>query len=580
MNPLVRPDIQSPERRRYAPVSGLEHKIPSGYGEANGSCPEGAIFSSLGTARSAPPQAPLLALLLLALFLAVFLVACGAPNNAPDFALKVGIEDMPKTLDPRYASDVYGQRITRHLIFDSLVQHGYDMEIVPRLAERWETPDDRTWIFHLRRDVRFHDGVPFTAKDVVFTFEHLLDPATASPFRATLVDTLEGVEALDDHTVRFTLPAPAASFLTKIFIPILPAHAVQAGTFGPDSADTLIGTGPYRLYDHSWVGVSLASHDEYFLGAPKTPMIVFEAVKDENTRLLKLRKGELDLLINAFPVRALEAFEKPPLSNDYRLIEEPGISYNYLAFNLSDPKLQSRELRQAMAHALDVPSIITHRLQGHATPAAGLLSPANPFHEGDVPTYPHDPDRARELLDAAGLPDPDGDGPLPRLTLELKVSNNPQAVDNARVVQAQMREVGIELELRSFEWGTFYGDIQAGNFQLTLMRWVGVSDPDFYYDVFHSSQAPPGGRNRGRFNDPRIDRLVEEGRVTLDLERRRAIYSEVQKIVAEELPYISLWHPNNVTVIHRRVEGYRQHPKAGFFSLREVELPSPLPTDG
>lgn len=509
-------------------------------------------------------------LLAIGLLTATFLIttACSEPIPPPPDTLRVAIEDRAKTLDPRFATDVFGQRISRHLIFDSLIQHGDDLEIVPQLAEGWEQSDDRTYIFRLRDGVLFHDGETLDADDVVFTYRQLMDPQTASPFGAVLRQKIDHIEAIDHRHVRFVLTAPTASFLTSIIVPILPRHAVESGDF----PEHLIGSGPFRLTSHQSHEILLQANRQYFGIPPKVANVHLRVIEDNNTRFLELRKGNIDLMINALPEALTDLVALPPLEATYRVIEEAGLSYNYLTFNFKDPDLARLEVRQAIAHALDLDEIIAYRLGGHAQRARGLLSPKNPYAAEDVPLIPHRPERARELLDAAGYTDPDGDGPLPRLNFDMVVSNNPQAVANARVVQAQLRSVGIELAIRSFEWGTFYGDIQAGNFQLTLMRWVGVSDPDFYYDIFHSSQTPPAGRNRGSYRNQAMDDLVSRARATLEEDTRRKLYAEIQHLAAQDLPYVSLWHPNNHTVLHRRVKGYRQHPKAGFFPFKEVEL--------
>lgn len=515
-------------------------------------------------------------LLIVACLVSSLLVACAPPPPPPADELRVAIEDRAKTLDPRFATDVFGQRISRHLIFDSLIQHGQDLEIEPQLALEWHQPDPGTYIFQLRQGVRFHDGEPLSADDVVFTYEQLMDPQTASPFGAVLRQKIRHVEALDDHRIRFDLVAPTASFLTSIIVPILPSHVVRRGDF----PRRLIGSGPFRLVSQESHEILLEANRDYFAGAAKVRTIRLRVIEDNNTRFLELRKGQLDLMINALPEQLTDLVKLPPLDSTYRVIEEAGLSYNYMTFNFNDPDLARLEVRRAIAHALDIDQIITHRLGGHAQRARSLLSPKNPYAAKDLPLIAHDPERARRLLDEAGYSDPDGPGPQPRLRFDMVVSNNPQAVSNARVVQAQLREVGIELAIRSFEWGTFYGDIQSGNFQLTLMRWVGVSDPDFYFDIFHSSQTPPTGRNRGSYRNAAMDDLVSRARACLDAEERRQLYNEIQHLAAEDLPYISLWHPNNHTVLHRRVEGYRQHPKAGFLPFKDVELRTPPAGDG
>jgi peptide/nickel transport system substrate-binding protein len=508
--------------------------------------------------------------LLLALLIPILLIACGdAPEPRQARELKVGIEDFPKTLDPRYATDAYGMRISHNLLFSALIEEGYDLQPAPGLAERWETPDDVSYIFHLRRDARFSDGRPLTADDVQFTFEHLIDPAINSAFGATLRSAISSIQASDPYTVKFTLTHPVPGFLYSIVVPILPAHIMrQQG----DSTDLPVGSGPFRLISQSSTEIVLAPNEHYYGAPPRLDRLVFKIVSDDNTRFLKMKKGELDLLINAIPLDKIDEVRKPPLNETYNIIEEPGLSYNYISFNLDNPAVQDVRLRQAIAHAVNIEEIIAYRLDGHAVRATGLLAPLNPYYEGKVAAYPYDPDRAKALLDEAGLKDPDGDRPQPRLTLELKTSNNAQATGTARILQAQLAKVDINLDIRSYEWGTFYGDIRSGNFQMTTMRWVGIIDPDFYYDIFHSSQTPPKGNNRGRYASPDVDAMLDAGRITVTFPERKAVYAKVQQTLAEDLPYISLWHANNISIVHKRVKGYRQHPTGGFLSFRDISL--------
>ncbi len=508
---------------------------------------------------------------LIALLFTLTLVACG-PASAPDTtALRVGIEDQPKTLDPRFATDVYGMRIASQLLFSTLVRHGDDLRIVPDLAERWETPDPTTYLFYLRDHVTFHDNVALTAEDVAFTFKHLMDPATQSPFGPTFRDQIVAVEVVSPLVVRFRLQQPTAAFLTSIIVPILPQHLL-AGKEASEFPSHLVGSGPFRFVSQTSQAITLAAYPGYYKGAPSLKGIVFAIIKDNNTRFLKARKGEIDLLVNALPPERINDFQKPPLSHSYTVIEGPGISYNYLAFNFQDKLAANPLVRQAVAMAVNVDEIITHRLAGHAAPATGLLSPVNWFYDAGVTRPEHDPAKARALLSQAGYHDPDGEGPEPAITLELKTSNNSEAVNIARILQAQLAQAGIRLNIKSFEWGTFYGDIQKGNFQLTMMRWVGATEPDFYYDLFHSSQFPPVGRNRGRYSNQDMDQLLAAGRVTLEPDKRKGIYSQVQKLAASDLPYISLWHLNTVSIVNNRVQGYQQHPMASFFSFRHITL--------
>ena len=474
--------------------------------------------------------------------------------------LTVGIEAKAKTMDPRFARDAMGQRISHHLLFSTLVQLGNDLQVVSGLAKKWDVVGDKTYVFHLKKGVRFHDGQPLTAKDVKFTFEHLKNPETKSPHKA-VYNNVETIEVLDNDTVRFSLKEMSASFLTDLIMPIIPRHIIENGS---DFPNRLVGSGPFKFVSESPNEIVLEKNSDYFEGAPKVDKIVLKVVKDDNTRFLKLRKGELDLVINSLPLDKIDDFKKSPLKEKYNIIEAPGLNYDYISFNMTAPEFQSKKLRQAIAYGINVNEIIKYRLEGHAATSNSILSPVNWFSETAAKRYEYAPEKAKQLLKEAGIKTP--------LKLEMKTSNNDETVGIVRIIQAQLRNIGIDLTLKSYEWGTFYGDIKKGNFQMTKMRWVGVTEPDMYYWVFHSSKVPPAGPNRGLYVNPTIDDLTIKGRTTLDPNQRKAIYSKIQKIAAEELPYISLWHRNNISIVHKRVSGYVQHPQGGFLSFKNISV--------
>jgi peptide/nickel transport system substrate-binding protein len=227
-------------------------------------------------------------------------------------------------------------------------------------------------------------------------------------------------------------------------------------------------------------------------------------------------------------------------------------------------------VRGACAGAIDRDAIIAGVYRGQARPATGLLPPGHWAYNGDVPTYPYDPAAARHLLDQAGFPDPEG--PAPRFSLTYKTSQNQLTRRIGEVLQEQLAQVGIQVAVRSYEWGTFYADIKAGNFQLYTLSWVGVTDPDIYNYAFHSKSVPPDGANRGRYANPDLDALLERGRTEDDRDRRKAIYAEVQRIVARDLPYVSLWHPESVLVRDRRLTGFVLSPVGDYTSLAHARL--------
>jgi peptide/nickel transport system substrate-binding protein len=274
---------------------------------------------------------------------------------------------------------------------------------------------------------------------------------------------------------------------------------------------------------------------------------------------LELLSGTIDLMENALSPDALERVGRDP-----RLAIESGEGngYSYMGFNLSDPILKDLRVRRAIAHGIDREGILKSILRGTATLSTGVLSPGHWAYEPEVRLYPYSPKEAKRLLAEAGYPLP--------LRLSYKTSQNELARRVAEAIQQQLSEAGIRIDLRTYEWGTFYADIKSGNFQLYTLSWVGVNDPNIYYTLFHSESLPPAGANRGRYIDPLIDRWLEEGRRTQDRSLRAEIYRKVQKRIAEELPYVSLWHPKNIVVRKRELEGFVLFPGGDLISLKQV----------
>ncbi|MCI0529749.1 MAG: ABC transporter substrate-binding protein, partial [Nitrospira sp.] len=439
--------------------------------------------------------------------------------------------------------------------------------LIPELAEKWEVPDETTYVFYLRKGVRFHDGSELTAADVKYTFETILNPEFKSPKRGSY-EKIKTIEALDPYTVKFTLTETFAPFLTNMVLGIVPQHAAER--MGKDFSQHPIGTGPYQF--KTWSSdekLEFSVFLEYFEGRAKIDQIVYKIVPDDTVRFLELRKGTLDFVQNAIPPDVIPLVRK---TKELRILTEEGTNVAYLGFNLKDPILKEKKVRQAIAHALNRDSIIKYLLKGLAQPATGLLAPSNWAYEPDVTRYEYNKELAKKLLDAAGYPDSDGDGPESRFSLTYKTSENQLRKRIGEALQYQLKEVGIDVVLRSYEWGTFFSDITKGNFQTYTLEWVGITEPDIFHYIFHSSNIPPRGANRGQYVNPELDRLVEEGRKTLDLEKRKTIYSQVQKILAEDLPYVFLWHGTHVVVARDRVQGFIIYPAGDFTSLKRVEI--------
>ena len=472
------------------------------------------------------------------------------------------IESSPTNLDPRVGTDGQSERIYE-LIFDALLRRDEHFNVQPGLAERWETPDPLSYVFHLRHGVLFHDGRPLTSRDVKWTFDSLLQGKIRSP-KASTYKYVASVEAPDEFTVVFHLKEPFATLLWNLSegaIGIVPYGS------GPEITSKPIGSGPFRFVSAVQdQDVVVARNDAYWGDKPKLASVRFLVVPDETTRALELRKGSADVASNAFSADVAAVLEKEP---NLEILRAPGTIYSYLAFNLTDPILKDVRVRQAIAYAIDRRPLIEALWRGQVRPADSILPPQSWAYSGNVPHYDHDLARASQLLDAAGYATRDG----VRFHITMKTSTDGTTRLMAAVLQQQLAEAGIALDIRSFEAATFLADVAKGAFQFYSLRWIGGNqDPDMFEAAFHSSRIPPNGVNRGHYMNPCVDALIEEGRRTQDQERRKAIYAELQTILATDLPYIHLWYLDNLVVHTKRVRGITLNPSGSYEFLRTAEL--------
>ncbi|MDP6559229.1 MAG: ABC transporter substrate-binding protein [Candidatus Binatia bacterium] len=434
----------------------------------------------------------------------------------------------------------------------------------PDLAKSWERVDELTYLFHLRRGVTFHNGKPLTSADVKFTYESVLHPMSALPKRGGL-RWLDAVDAVGPYTVRFRLTTPHAPFLENSTLGIVPADSpVQWDWKG----GKLLGSGPFFLEKYvPDEKIILKANPSYWGGTPKVSGLVFKIIPDAIVRVLEFKKGEIHFLQNDIEPDIIPWLKR---KTNASISIRQGTIFQYMGINLNHPILRRRGIREAIAHAIDREAIIRHLLKGLALPATGLLSPLHWAYEPAVKRYSYDPEKAKRLLDRSGFEDPDGEGPRPRFKLSFKTTTLDIRRRIAEVIKEQLKQVGIELEIQSHEWGTFYGDIKKGRFHLYSLAWVGIADPDIYFTIFHSQSIPPSGDNRGRYQSPAADRLLEAGRTSLDQDDRRRIYSKVQKILAADLPYIPLWWVKNVVVTTPTLRGFVPYPDGSLNSLKDV----------
>ena len=491
----------------------------------------------------------------------------GAPSDAN--TVRFLIESSPNNLDLRQGTDAQSERIGA-LVFDALVHKDEHFALQPWLAIGWERPDPLTWVFHLRPGVRFHDGKPLTAEDVAWSIQSMTS-GTLVTSKAGSFAGLRSVEARDPLTVVVHTAAPNPALLFNLSDGLF--GVVEKGA-GRDEGLHPVGTGPFRFVDQVQdKEVMLERNVSWWGGAPSLQRVRFEVVPANISMALELKKGSADVESNAITPDEVHALAGVP---HLETATRPGADVYYANFNVRDAALRDPRVRQAIACAIDKQSLITALWRGRAVPAETLLPPGHwaAASAAELPQYSFDPARARALLDAAGLR-PDRKGV--RLRFTLKISTDETTRLMAQVLQQQMRAVGIELGLRSAEFGTFYADITRGAFQMYILRWTGSNeDPDIFRYAYASASTPPRGGNRGFYENPKVDALLAQAAAESSERLQRQAYLTVQQTLATDLPSLPLWYPDVVVVHATRLGNLHLDPGGSFGFLRTATLvPSP-----
>lgn len=469
----------------------------------------------------------------LLLIICILFAGCQRPG---DDAIRFGLASAPVNLDPRYATDATSERINR-LLYARLTDHDEQSRPIPSLAS-WTRINPTQYRFTLGAgDREFHDGRHLDAEDVAATYRSILDPSGTSPHRAAL-SMIARIEVLDADTLDFHLNRPDTLFPGYLSIGILPAQAIDRQQA---FSRTPVGSGPFRLL--SWEQANRLTLER----RSDAQRVVFEQVSDPTMRVLKLLRGEIDLLQNDLPPELLTYLAD---RSGIHVQRRPGSSFAYLGFQLEDPHCSRDTVRRAVALAIDREAIIQHVFGGTARPASALLPPEHWAGAPGLPQIAPDPKRARQLLAGAGYTP---DSPL---VLTYKTSSDPFRLRIATVLQQQLGDVGIDVRIRSYDWGTFYGDIKAGRFQLYSLAWVGIKSPDIFRYAFHSDSLPPAGANRGRFSDAAVDRLIEQAQQAGTLDAQAGIYRELQQRLLQQLPYVPLWYEDQYVAAGERIDGY------------------------
>jgi len=474
---------------------------------------------------------------------------CSAPPDGE--TIRFGLPLPPTTLDPRQASDAVSYRICR-LLYRSLVDFDETYRVVPALAD-WRRLGPRHYRFALRQGEgrRFHDGTRLVAGDVKATYDSIRERRGRSPLAGAL-SAIERIEAPDADRIDFFLSREEPFFPGLLTVGILPRALLASGH---PFHERPVGSGPLRFLARTEEGgVSLSR-------VADGQRIELVPVREPVVRALKLARRELDLLQGNMPYSL-----RPWLQGQQDLRSEsmPGNVFTYLGFNLEDPVAGAARIRQAIAHAIDRDAIVRHLMHGEARKASTAMPADHWLAHPLLPEYRYDPERARRLVREAGY----SAARPPKLV--YKTSSDPFRIRLATAIQHQLAQVGIEVRILPHDWGSFYGDITAGRFQLYSLSWVGLKLPDFYRYAFHSDSMPPAGANRGRLNDPRVDALIEQAERSRRTAEQLPLYRRLQERLHERLPYVPLWYESHILVRRSEIAGYRLDRDGSYDGLASV----------
>jgi peptide/nickel transport system substrate-binding protein len=502
---------------------------------------------------------------LAAALLLVSLAGCGHRGPEPG-AVTMLLESSPTNLDPRVGADEASAHIDE-LIFDYLVRKDEHYNPQPSLATSWDIPDPLTYVFHLQTGVRFHDGRPLTSRDVKWTLDSVHN-GTLVTTKGVAMIKVDHIDTPDAATVIVHLKKPDPFLLLNVSdgaIGIVPYRS------GRDFSHNPVGSGPFVFVSQTPdKEVVLKRNDHWWRPLPAIRDLRFDIVPDAITRALELQKGSADIAasrsLTADMVNAIQ--HDPHTQLDVQI--SPGSVVQYMTFNMLDPELKDQNVRQAIAYALNRPLIIASLFRGEARSADSLLPPGNWARATDLPQYAYDPAKANALLDAAHKArGPDGI----RFHLKMKTSTDEMTRLLALVIAQQLRQVGIALDVRSYEFATFYSDISKGAFSTYMLRWVGGNEsPDIFHSAYSVETLPPHGNNRGRYVNAELDRLLNDATNKPEQADRREDYVKVQQILSNDLPTIPLWYLDNVIVHSRRLQDVHVTASGDYSFLTTAKL--------
>ena len=465
-----------------------------------------------------------------------------------------------RTLIPILASDSASGDICG-LLFNGLVKYDKNLTLVGDLAESWKVSEDGLEItFYLRKNVRWHDGHPFTAKDVEFTYKKLIDPNVRTPYSGDF-ERVKELIALDDYTLKVVYKEAFSPGLSSWGMSIMPEHLLRDENLDKTPfARNPIGTGPYKFKKWKTAElIELVYNEDYFEGRPCIDRYVYRVIPDSATMFLELQTQAIDFM-GLSPLQYKKQTDNNFFKKNYIKYKFPSFGYTYMGYNLLDDKFKDKRIRQAINYAIDKEEIIKGILLGLGRVCTGPFVPESWAYNKDIKIAEHDPAKARELLREAGWSDTnkdgwlDKDGKIFEFTL-LTNQGNDQRKMASEIIQRRLAEVGIKVKIRIVEWSAFLNDfIGKKRFEVVLLGWGLSRDPDCY-DIWHSSKTKEGEFNFINYKNEEVDGLLEEGRRIFDQTERQNIYHKIHQIIYDEQPYCFLYVADALPIVHARFHG-------------------------
>lgn len=490
-------------------------------------------------------------------------VLCTEPEYGD--AIVVGSIGDARTLIPILASDSSSGEICS-LIYNGLVKYDKDLNIVGDLAEGWEIKENGLLIiFHLRKNVRWHDGAPFSARDVEYTFKKLIDPNVRTPYSGDFMMVKE-LRVIDDYTVSIRYKEPFSPGLASWGMSIMPKHLLENEDLNKTKfARAPIGTGPYIF--KSWKTaekIELVFNLNYFEGRPYIDRYIYRIIPDQATLFLELQAQNVDFS-GLTPLQFIRQTETNFFRKNFRKYKYPSFGFTYLGFNLKNKLFQDINVRKAINYAIDKNEIINGVLLGQGRQITGPFVPESWAYNKEIKAAPYNSELSKKLLNEAGWIDTNNDGWLDKEgnSFEFTIitnQGNEQRRMCAELIQKRLSQIGIKVKIKIIEWSAFISEfIDKRRFDAVLLGWSLSRDPDCY-DIWHSSKIKEGEFNFIGYSNPEVDSLLVEGRRTFDQEKRKRIYHRIQEIIYDEQPYIFLYVPDSLPVIHSRFEGIQVAP--------------------